>query len=94
MNSVKTTSTMRINKMRGESGTLWQGRFFDRVLRTVKEYRETVDYIHRNPVEANLTARSEDWPWSSARDYARGDGSNPMLPIDEVELPAEERTRI
>lgn len=85
---------MRINKMRGESGTLWQGRFFDRVLRTVKEYRETVDYIHRNPVEATLAARPEDWPWSSASHYGRRNASDGLLPVDAVELPAEERTRL
>ncbi|HKF53192.1 MAG TPA: transposase [Candidatus Acidoferrales bacterium] len=71
MNSVKTASTMRINGMRGESGNLWQGRFFDRVLRTVKEYRETVDYIHCNPVEAGLVKRAEDWSWSSAGHHGR-----------------------
>jgi hypothetical protein len=29
---------------------LWQPRFFDRVLRTVREYNEKVEYIHLNPV--------------------------------------------
>lgn len=26
-------------------------------------------YIHRNPVEARLVQRPEDWPWSSYRGY-------------------------
>lgn len=26
-------------------------------------------YIHRNPVEARLVSRPEDWPWSSYRGY-------------------------
>jgi REP element-mobilizing transposase RayT len=94
MNSVKTASTLRINKMRGESRTLWQGRFFDRALRTVKEYRETVEYIHCNPVEARMAAWPEDWPWSSARQYARGDTPGHILSVDAVDLPAEDRTRI
>jgi len=37
MESVKVSSTRQINAERGELGRLWQGRFFDRALRTVKE---------------------------------------------------------
>lgn len=95
MNSVKTGSTRQINLMRGEAGVLWQGRFFDRALRTVKEYRETVDYIHWNPVKAGLASCPEEWPWSSAIDYAEhANESKRVLGIDPVELPADERARI
>ena len=41
-----------------EGGVLWQGRFFDRALRTVKEYHEKVEYIHLNPVKRGLVHRS------------------------------------
>ena len=33
---------------------LTQDRFFGRALRTVKEYNETVEYIHLNPVRGGL----------------------------------------
>ena len=46
MESVKVSSTHRINVGRKERGVLWQPRYFDRALRTVKEYYEKVDYIH------------------------------------------------
>ena len=39
MESIKVASTRLINRARGELGLLCQGRFFDRALRTVKEYR-------------------------------------------------------
>jgi len=39
MKSIKTSSTTLINRRRAASGELWQGRFFDRALRTVKERR-------------------------------------------------------
>lgn len=95
MSSVKASSTKRINQMRGDAGVLWQGRFFDRALRTVKEYRETVDYIHWNPVKAGLVERPEDWPWSSARDYtAHANGNGRVIRIDRVDLPVDERARI
>lgn len=57
--SIKVGSTLRINRMRSERGPLWQGRYFDRAMRTVKEYRETVEYIHWNPVKAGLVSRAE-----------------------------------
>jgi putative transposase len=43
MESIKVSSTRQVNRMRGEAGRLWQGRFFDRALRTGKEYGETLE---------------------------------------------------
>ena len=69
LESIKVGATLRINRWRGERGVLLQGRFFDRALRTVREYYEKVEYIHLNPVKAGLVARPEDWKWSSVHDY-------------------------
>jgi hypothetical protein len=69
MESAKVGSTLRINGERGDEGLLWQGRFFDRALRTVKEYYEKLEYIHQNPVKAALVSRAEDWRRSSLHDY-------------------------
>jgi hypothetical protein len=112
MESVKVSSTRQINAERGELGWLWQGRFSDpaplplnifvagrrRALRTVKEYQETVEYIHLNPLGRGLVKASEDWKWSSvhecafpARPQAR---QQPPLRIDHVRIPADERARI
>ena len=92
------SSTRQINKLRREAGILWQGRFFDRALRTVKEYHEKVEYIHLNPVKRGLVARPEEWKWSSVHDYngtlgqAKDGGS--VLPIDRILLPADQQARI
>ena len=98
MESIKVGSTLRINARRNESGLLWQPRFFDRALRTVKEYNEKVQYIHLNPVKAGLARRPEDWPWSSIHDYTESVQRPPATPsglaIDGVLLPADGRTRI
>ncbi|TAM80937.1 MAG: hypothetical protein EPN47_13715 [Acidobacteria bacterium] len=96
--SIKISSTILINRRRAERGELWQARFFDRALRTVREYNEKVEYIHLNPMKAELVRRAEEWPWSSVREYS---GSiqeeatrHPVLPIDRALLPSDERTRI
>ena len=98
MESIKVSSTRRINKGRGEFGQLWQGCFFDRGVRTVKEYYETVEYIHSNPVKAGLVARPEDWRWSSANEFSGrtlGSGAaNNVLVIDRADLPLDPRARI
>ena len=96
--AVKASSMISINLARGTRGEVWQGRFFDRALRTVKEYNETVEYIHVNPVRRGLVQRADDWDWSSANEYG---GRSPEeqerrcgLAIDRVRLPADERARI
>jgi REP element-mobilizing transposase RayT len=96
--AVKVSSMIAINHGRGEGGELWQGRFFDRALRTVKEYVETVEYIHLNPVRRGLVKRAEDWKWSSVHEY-RGMSAEEQerrcgLRIDRVRLPADENARI
>ena len=98
MECIKVSSTHRINANRKESGILWQPRYFDRVLRTVKEYQEKVEYIHQNPVRAGLVGQAEDWLWSSAREYSgtlrAPANAHPILRIDRILLPADERARI
>ena len=32
--------------------------------------RQCFEYIHQNPVKANLVTKPEDWVYSSAKDYA------------------------
>jgi REP element-mobilizing transposase RayT len=41
--ALKVSSMIAINRGRREAGELWQGRFFDHALRTVKDYLETVE---------------------------------------------------
>lgn len=36
--------------------------------------QQKLDYIHNNPVKAGFVFRPEDYPWSSAIDYAGGKG--------------------
>jgi putative transposase len=60
----------------------WQRRFYDFNVRTRRKHIEKLKYIHRNPVVRGLTARPEDWPWSSFRHYAMGE-------IGSVEIESE-----
>ncbi|MHB8652768.1 MAG: REP-associated tyrosine transposase [Terriglobia bacterium] len=98
MKSIKTSSMILINRRRGESGELWQGRFFDRALRTVQEYNEKLEYIHLNPVKAKIVQRSQDWRWSSVHEYSGATAAEQEqrsgLIIDRIRIPSDPRTRI
>jgi len=98
MKSVKQSSMSAVNQRRGAEGELWQPRFFDRALRTVKEYNEKVEYIHLNPVRAGLVSRPQDWRWSSYNEYLgmSADEQNERcgLTVDRVRMPSDPRARI
>jgi putative transposase len=106
MTAVKVSSMIAINHGRHEKGELWQERFpslgsgqaFDHAVRTVKDYWETVDYIHLNPVRRGLVKRPEEWKWSSFPECAGVGAAEEQtrcgLTIDRVRLPADETARI
>lgn len=95
MHDMKKVSSQRLHRARG---VLLQGRFFDRALRTVKEYHEKVASIHWNPVKAGLVKRPEEWKWSSIHDYTgtvnAPSGKDSPIPVDRIMMPSDERRRI
>jgi hypothetical protein len=48
---------------------LWQPRFFDHALRTVKEHNEKIDYVHLIRASAGLVSRAGMSGWSSYHGY-------------------------
>jgi putative transposase len=53
------------NWRHGRTGTLWEGRFKACVVDTSAYFLACSRYIELNPVRAWMTARPEDFPWSS-----------------------------
>ena len=98
MSAIKVSSMIALNHGRYEKGELWQERYFDRAQRTVKEYAETVEYIHLNPVKRGLVRRPDEWKWSSFPEYAGVDAAEQQarggLAIDRHRLPADENAKI
>jgi REP-associated tyrosine transposase len=63
--------TTAINRRKGWSGHLWQGRFASYVMDdhyTLAPAR----YVELNPVRAGIVTCAEDYPWSSARAHLIG----------------------
>lgn len=71
---VHTRFAQRINRLRGWTGHLWQGRFFSAAL-DEDYFFAAVRYVERNPVRAGIVARAEHYRWSSAAAHCgwRGD---------------------
>jgi putative transposase len=92
MGSLKVASNRAVNRSRHRRGNLWQLRYFDRAIRTVREYRDALQYMHLNPVKRGWVKQPEDWPWSSFHSYG---GPGPIrLHIDILDLPADEDFRL
>ena len=61
-------------RMIAERPHFWQVRYYDFNVWSEKKRVEKLRYIHRNPVRRGLVEKPEDWPWSSFRQYATGEG--------------------
>ena len=53
--------TTRIAWSCGWKGRLWARSFYERVVRSESEFRETCQYILGNPVRAGLVEKTEDY---------------------------------
>ncbi len=73
MQSIKGYSARAVNAAQGRSGALWQRSFYDRVIRDERQLIETLEYVHRNPVEAGLAVAPEEYAFSSAHSEAETD---------------------
>jgi putative transposase len=87
MRNFKSKTGYEILRARGGHGTFWQERYFDAIIRRVRNFWEKLEYIHRNPVEAGLVDKMEDWPWSSYRHYLRK--NEVPVPVDSVGFPSD-----
>jgi len=65
-----------------EAGPVWMREYWDRYIRDENHYQTVTEYIHQNPVKADLCNRPEEWPWSSA---------SVMMPADAY-VPADVKT--
>lgn len=75
----------RIHARERRTGHFWQGRF-GCVAMDEEHLMAALPYVALNPVRARLTARAEDWRWSSVHallDPACGDGLTDTAPVLE-----------
>ena len=72
----------RVNRARGWTGHLWQGRFFSSPLDDAHLWA-AVRYVERNPVRAGMVEKAEDYRWSSAAAHC-GRNMDALLSLESV----------
>jgi REP element-mobilizing transposase RayT len=78
MHSIKSWTAHEINKLEGESGTLWQKEWFDRYVRGDRDLEEKYRYILNNPQADGIVEHAEDYPWCwwEGGGWRRGHGTD------------------
>lgn len=59
---------------------VWQDSYWDKNVYSPHFLRQKLNYIHRNPVRADLVKNPEDYPYSSYRNYVNGDDT--LIEVD------------
>lgn len=65
-------------------GYVWQGRFSSRLIKNEKQLIANIDYIHANPVRANMVADPLSYRWSTARVWLGG--SRPLVDFEGIKI--------
>ena len=67
LQSLKGFTAREANRALGRTGEpFWQAESYDHWVRDDRELARITAYIESNPVKAQLAARAEEYPWSSA----------------------------
>lgn len=56
----------RVKKELASNLEVWSRGYVDHRIRDENDYRQHVEYIHQNPVEAGIVASAKEYPYSSA----------------------------
>src|SRR5688572_9810138 len=81
LRAIHSQYAQRVNRMRGQKGHLWQGRYFSSPL-DANYFRNAVRYVELNPVRAGMVPRAEEYAWSSAAAHC-GLRYDPLLALDQ-----------
>jgi REP element-mobilizing transposase RayT len=65
LQGIKGFSAREMNRLLGRKGAFWQAESFDHLVRNESDWLDKFNYIHNNPVNAELVDRAEDYPFSS-----------------------------
>ena len=69
MKMIKGSFARKVNRLSNKEGSIWQAGFYDEAVRSEKQLFNQIEYMHQNPVRANLAAVPEEYPFSSFGQY-------------------------
>lgn len=64
-------SAFHANRVLQRSGAFWQPEYFDRLIRSPRQFEFYVRYIFNNPIKAGLCQKVFHWPWSGSSSDVR-----------------------
>jgi len=79
MKSISISYVILINRKYQRTGHLFQDRFKSRLIDSEEYLLEVSKYIHNNPVKIGISARPEDYRWSSYTIIIRGAGDEGLV---------------
>lgn len=82
MRDFKSHVSFEINTILNRKGEFWQEDFYEHGIRNELDFEEKINYIHYNPVTANLVKDPADFKYSSYRNYYLDDNS--IIRIDII----------
>lgn len=86
--------TQRYNRLRKTDGSLFRGRYKAILVEEDSYQLQLSRYIHRNPIEAKLVKRLEDYPWSSYPSYVNKSPTPAWLYREEIYSQLSVKTRL
>lgn len=82
MRDFKSHISFEINKVLRRKGEFWQEDFYEHGIRNDQDFEEKINYIHLNPIKANLVQDPADLEYSSYRNYYLND--HPIIKINVI----------
>jgi len=87
MKMLKGSFARKINKINSREGKIWQKGFYDECILDSIKLLQKLEYIHNNPVKANLVSSPEEYLYSSYNHYFKtGYSPTTIIEIDKPEL--------
>lgn len=87
MQMIKGSFARKLNKINDTTGKIWQRRFYDECILNNIELINKLEYMHNNPVRANLVTAPEEYYYSSYNHYVKTDYLfDNIIEIDKPEI--------
>ena len=88
MKSLQTAYGVFFNKRYKRVGSVFSGRYKSIIVQKGEYFLQVSKYIHLNPIKARFCSEPLDYPYSSYREYIRGE--NPLLKQNVIDRRAAE----
>ncbi len=90
LQGIKSASAHNINKAIGATGHVWEKESVDRIIRGQSDLEEKFHYICRNPWDAGVVERTENYPWLWIPNSSETKEKSSVSAVDEASTAARE----